>query len=332
LPGRIFLCALALAFAGLALPSTTSTADKPLVLAAIPPPPPPQWNELEGFLTGVRGRFRGVISYYIEDLQTGRTIAWNENQPLPAGSVIKLPIAVSVFEQELAGKIQLEAEVELKATDKAGGSGVLKRVRSGTRLTVANLLELMLQRSDNTATNILTDLLGLEEINGTCRRQGLTATCMPRYIMDLSARDNRIENYTSATDMGRLLKSLYAGRILDPEASGQLLEILKGQHVRDRLPRYLPRGVVVAHKTGLMKDACHDVGILYGANHDYVVAVLTTEFGSYAQAKQAIGQIGRAVYLYDAGKPITLATAARRRNLAPSPVKARPAQASRRRG
>jgi beta-lactamase class A len=192
LPRRALIIATAVAVACLSFPSTTSTAGKPVVLAAIPPLAPPQWSELDGFLAGVRGRFRGVISYYIEDLQTGRTIAWNENQPLPAASVIKLPIAVSVFEQELAGKIQLDAEVELKPTDKADGSGVLKRARSGTKLTVGNLVELMLQRSDNTATNILTDLLGLEEINGSCQRQGLTATCMPRYIMDLAARDNKI--------------------------------------------------------------------------------------------------------------------------------------------
>ncbi|MHB8835551.1 MAG: serine hydrolase [Candidatus Methylomirabilia bacterium] len=331
LPLRVFGCAVVCALAGLAFPSGTSTADKPVLLASIQAPAPPQWDELDNFLAGVRGRFRGVISYYIEDLQTGRTIAWNENQPLPAGSVIKLPIAVSVFEQELAGKIFLDAEVELKATDKADGSGVLKRTRSGTRLTVANLLELMIQRSDNTATNMLTDIIGLEEINGSCHRQGLTATSMPRYIMDLAARDNKIENYTSATDMARLLKSLYAQQILDPPTSAQLLEILKGQHVRDRLPRYLPKGVVVAHKTGLMKDACHDVGILYGRNHDFVIAVLTTEFGSYTQAKQAIGQIGRAVYQYDAGEPITVPKVVRRRNLTSSPAKIRPARASARR-
>ena len=165
LPRRAFVCAVACAVAGLAFPSWTSTADKPVLLASIQPSAPPQWADLDNFLSGVRGRFRGVISYYIEDLQTGRTITWNENQPLPAASVIKLPIAVSVFEQELAGKIQLDAEVELKPTDKASGSGVLKRARSGTKLTVGNLVELMLQRSDNTATNMLTDLLGLEEIN-----------------------------------------------------------------------------------------------------------------------------------------------------------------------
>jgi beta-lactamase class A len=310
----------ALALCGLALPSATSTADKPVVLASIPPPAPPQWGELDSYLAGVRERFRGVISYYIEDLQTGRTITWNENQQLPAGSVIKLPIAVSVFEQELAGKLQLDAEVVLKPTDKADGSGVLKRTRSGTRLTVGNLVELMLQRSDNTATNMLTDLLGLEQINDVCRRQGLTATCMPRYIMDLEARDNKVENYTSATDMGRLLKALYERRILDPPSSTQLLDILKGQHVRDRLPRYLPRGVVLAHKTGLMKDACHDVGILYGRNHDYVIAVLTTDFGSYGQAKQAIGRIGRAVYQYDAGEKITTPQTAARKK-APPPAR-----------
>jgi beta-lactamase class A len=329
LPRRALIIATAVAVACLSFPSTTSTAGKPVVLAAIPPPAPPQWSELDGFLAGVRGRFRGVISYYIEDLQTGRTIAWNENQPLPAASVIKLPIAVSVFEQELAGKIQLDAEVELKPTDKADGSGVLKRARSGTKLTVGNLVELMLQRSDNTATNILTDLLGLEEINAACRRQGLATTCMPRYIMDLQARDNRIENYTSAADMARLLKALYGRRILDEPSSVRLLEILKGQQVRDRLPRYLPSGVVVAHKTGLMKDACHDVGIIYGRNHDYVVAVLTTEFGSFTQAKQAIGQIGRAVYQYDAGERLTLPQA-KRAAKAP-PAKAKSARKSRQR-
>jgi beta-lactamase class A len=310
-----------LALLGLALPSTTSTAGKPVVVASIPPPSPPQWNELDSYLAGVRGRFRGVISYYIEDLQTGRTIVWNENQPLPAASVIKLPIAVSVFEQELAGRLELDAEVVLKATDKADGSGVLKRTRSGTKLTVASLLELMLQRSDNTATNMLTDLLGLEQINEVCRRQGLTATSMPRYIMDLEARDNKVENYTSATDMAHLLKALYERRILDGPSSTQLLDILKGQRVRDRLPRYLPRGVVVAHKTGLMKDACHDVGILYGRNHDYVIAVLTTEFGSYGQAKQAIGRIARAVYQYDAGEKITAPQTVSRKKAPPAPAK-----------
>jgi beta-lactamase class A len=126
--------------------------------------------------------------------------------------------------------------------------------------------------------------------------------------------------------MGRLLRSLYTNQILDPPTSAQLLDILKGQHVRDRLPRYLPPGVVVAHKTGLMKDACHDVGILYGRNHDYVVAVLTTEFGSYVQAKQAIGQIGRAVYQYDAGEKITIAKVVRRKNLKAAPAKAKPAK------
>jgi beta-lactamase class A len=321
------VCAL-LASAGLALPSSTSTADMPVTVASIQPSSP-RWAELEGFLAGVRGRFRGSISYYVEDLQTGEAIVWNQNQPLPAASIIKLPIAVSVFEQGQAGKLRLEDEVVLKATDKAAGSGVLKRARSGTRLTVQSLLELMLQRSDNTATNMLTDLLGLEEINAACRRQGLATTCMPRYIMDLEARDNRIENYTSAADMARLLKGLYGRRVLDAAASERLLEILKGQHVRDRLPRYLPPGVVVAHKTGLMKDACHDVGILYGRNHHYVVAVLTTGFGSFTQAKQAIGQIGRAVWQYDAGEKLTL-PAAKRGKKAP-PAKTRGAAKTRQR-
>jgi beta-lactamase class A len=288
-------------------PQAPSAAEKPVLLAAVPPAAPPQWGDLERTVGRIQTGFRGVISVYIEDLQTGRSIAYNESVPIPAASVIKVPVAVALYEQELQGKITLDTEVVLRASDKADGSGVLKRVRSGTRLTVANLLELMIQRSDNTATNLLTDLISLEEVNNSCRRQGLAVTCMPRAIMDLEARDLRsIENYTSAADMARLMKGLYFKKILDAASCDQILEIMKGQKVRDRLPRYLPPGVVVAHKTGLMNNICHDVGIIYGGNHDYVVAVLTADFPSFRYAKDAIGKVGRMVYQYDRGEPLTI--------------------------
>jgi beta-lactamase class A len=299
--------AVALALLGalhlLAFPDATSTATR----AAAPAPRAavsPQWQELATAVERVRGGFRGTLHVYVEDLQTGRTIALDEQAPVPAASLIKLPLAVALLEQRLAGKVSLEDERVLAASDKAAGSGVLRRARSGTSYTVRALLELMLQRSDNTATNMLTDLLGLEQINDSCRRQGLAVTCMPRYIMDLESRDRAIENYTSAADMARAFKALYTRSVLDAPSCDLLLGILKGQQVRDRLPRYLPSGTVVAHKTGLMNDACHDAGILYGANHDYVVAVLASDFPSFTQAKTAIGKIGQLVYRYDRGEAL----------------------------
>jgi beta-lactamase class A len=321
--GRIALSvALLLAAYALALPDTTSTATRPRQVASLPPPPPPQWEQLEESVGRLRSSFRGVVAFYIEDLQTGRTIAYNENLAIPAASLIKLPLAVSLFEQEIAGKISLDAEVTLKSSDKANGSGILRRYPPGTRLTVMNLLELMIQRSDNTATNILTDLISLDEINGSCRRQGLGATCMPRYIMDLEARDKaKIENYTSAADMARVLKALYSRKVLDPPSCARLIDVLKGQHVQDRLPRYLPPGVAVAHKTGLMNGLCHDAGIIYGQNHDYVVAVLTADFPSFGYAKDAIGRVARMVYQYDTGSPLTAPKLLRQRKpVPPKPI------------
>jgi beta-lactamase class A len=314
------VCALLLACCAFVVPDAISAAPKPRPAAPVPRPLPTQWGQLEEAVTQLRAGFRGAVSVYVEDLQTGRSIAVDPDRPIPAASLIKLPLAVAVLEQELAGKIALDTELTLKATDKADGSGVLKRYRAGTRLTVANLLELMLQRSDNTATNILTDLLGLEEINGSCRRQGLGATCMPRYIMDLEARDRKIENVTSAADMARILKGLYARKILDGPSCERLLDILKGQQVRDRLPRYLPSGVVLAHKTGLMNKQCHDAGILFGRNHDYVVVVLTADFPSFWYAKDAIGKVGRMVYRYDAGESLAPPKASPKRR-SPQPAK-----------
>ena len=285
-------------------PGATSTATK-VASPVARPVASPEWQELEAAVARVGAEFRGALHVYVEDLQTGRTIALGERDAVPAASLIKLPLAVALFEQRLAGRISLDDKKVLKTSDKAAGSGVLRRSRSGTTLTVRALLELMLQKSDNTATNMLTDLLGLEQINDSCRRQGLAVTCMPRYIMDLKSRDRAIENFTSAADMARALKALYTRSVLDGPSCDLLLEILKGQQVRDRLPRYLPRDVVLAHKTGLMNDVCHDAGILYGRNHDYVVAVLTADFPSFTQAKRAIGKIGQLVYRYDRGEALS---------------------------
>jgi len=297
------LAAVAALYLGV-FPDVTSTATK-LAVEPAAPAPTPEWRELEAAVARVRAGFRGRMHVYIEDLDSGLTIRWEDQSPVPAASLIKLPLAVALLEREMAGKVSLDDTLVLSPGDKVGGSGTLRRSRSGTRLTVRSLLEMMLQRSDNTATNMLTRLLGLEEINSSCRRQGLAETTMPRYIMDLQARDRDVENYTSAADMARTLKALYAARILDAPRCGQLLEVLKGQQVRDRLTRYLPAEIEVAHKTGLMNDVCHDAGILYGPKHDYVVAVLTEDFPSFTVAKRAIGQVGRLVWLHDRGSEFT---------------------------
>jgi len=306
-PRRLPRAAAVLGFLGalhlFAFPDATSTATPPP--APAPPAPPSRaWTELEAAVARVRAGFRGTMHLYIEELPTGRTISWDEQAPVPAASLIKIPLAIALLEQRIEGKVSLEESIVLERGDKAAGSGVLRRSRTGSTYSVLELLELMIQRSDNTATNMLTDRLGLELINDSCRRQGLAVTCMPRYIMDLAARDRDVENYTSAADMARTFKALYDRRILDAPSCDLLLGILKGQQVRDRLPRYLPRDVVVANKTGLMRDVCHDAGIIYGTRQDYVVAILTADAPSFGQAKTAIGRIAQLVYRYDRGEPL----------------------------
>ena len=239
---------------------------------------------------------KGQAGIVVEDLETGWTFIHNEDQPFPAASLVKIPILVTCFKAVEEGRLDLSEKHVLRREDRVGGSGILRRMRNGRSFTYSQLIDYMVTESDNIACNILIDRLGFDYINQVFEELGLEKTRLNRKMIDFAARDQGIENYTTAAEMTGLLDRIYHHRCFNAEISERCLAVLKRQKINDRLPRYLPKEVTVAHKTGLEKEVCHDAGIVFTPSGDYIITVLVHTWGGPGSAKIFIGRLSSYFY------------------------------------
>jgi beta-lactamase class A len=255
-----------------------------------------KWALLEkDVLRSVRD-FQGELGYVIKDLQTGRTLVRNQDRRFPAASLVKIPIMAACLKAVDEGRVSLEEVLTLKRTDKARGSGRLRASPPGTPVTVEKLLEIMITDSDNTAANMLIDLLGFDYLGLTFRELGLERTNLARKMMDFRSRAKGIENFTTPREMADILEMIYRRTCVGPQVSEKCLAVLKEQKVNDRIPRYLPRKLPIAHKTGLEHKVCHDAGIVFTEKGDILICVLTEGNTGVYIAKRMIARIASRVY------------------------------------
>ncbi len=250
--------------------------------------PDDHWLRLQERVHAQVRRFPGTAGIIIKDLKLGWVIEYNSTKLFPSASLIKIPIMATLYQAQLKGQISLDESLPLLRKLKTNGSGSLKFQKTGTRLTVRQLIFKMITESDNTATNMLTNVFGLDYYNTGFMNLGLSRTNFSRTIMDLRRRDQGVENYTTPEDMAKLLEMIYQKKLTGSE---EMLEILKCQKINDRLSVGLPHGWQIGHKTGLMRNTCHDVGIIFAPNSEYVICALTQNIRSYRRAKHFIGQI-----------------------------------------
>jgi beta-lactamase class A len=197
------------------------------------------------------------------------------------------------------GKVKLEEILVLRAQDRCGGSGKLKDSPVGTRLSIAELINLMIAESDNTAANMLIDRMGMGYLNDSFQRLGLKDTNICRKMMDFVSRRLGKENFTTASDISLLLERIYQGRLINKGYSGMCLAYLKKQKIRDRIPRELPAETEIAHKTGLERGICHDAGIVFTPAGNFLICVLTKHRQKTARtAKDFIAQLALKTYYY----------------------------------
>jgi len=239
---------------------------------------------------------KGQAGIVVEDLETGWTFIHNEDQPFPAASLVKIPILVTCFKAVEEGRLDLSEKHVLRREDRVGGSGILRRMRNGRSFTYSQLIDYMVTESDNIACNILIDRLGFDYINQVFEELGLQKTRLNRKMIDFAARDQGVENYTTAAEMTGLLDRIYHHRCFNAEISERCLAVLKRQKINDRLPRYLPKEITVAHKTGLEKEVCHDAGIVFTPSGDYIITVLVHTWIGPGSAKIFIGRLSSYFY------------------------------------
>jgi len=236
-------------------------------------------------------------SFFVKDLSfPGLTLKENSRIPFPAASIIKLPILAAAFMAIEQGLISLEERVVINHKDITNGSGRLKTYKLPYVLSFQELLEFMISVSDNTATNKVISLLGFTFINDSFIELGLDQTVLARKMMDFKQRRKGIENYTCSKDIVFILDRVYHRRLVSKKFSELALSFLKKQKVKDRIPRYLPKEVVVAHKTGLERGVVHDAGIVFSRGGNYIICVLAKKGTSFKQAKKFIAQVSLLTY------------------------------------
>lgn len=195
------------------------------------------------------------------------------DKPFVSASIIKLAILGTLLDQAQSGALSLDDMVTVSPSDMVGGTGVIQASGAGGSYTYRQLAAYMIQDSDNIATNLIIDAVGMPAVNEYASEIGLTQTVLNRRMMDFAAGD---ENYTSANDVARMLQLIYQGKLVSPDMSESALDLLKGQHDDAGLLEGLPAGSVFAHKTGTLDGVFNDGGIALAPN-PYVMVVLSSD-------------------------------------------------------
>jgi beta-lactamase class A len=274
----------------------TAVLCLPMYLAAQGHPPSAEelfGAKLTARLRAVEEQSSGVIGYAIIDLGTGRMLERNGNTVFPQASSIKIPIMIQVFEQAREGRLRLSDTVTLTAKDAVEGSGHLRLLLRTNPLTISveDLVTAMIQTSDNTATNRLIAMAGMERVNAMLDRLGFRQTRLRRIMLDAEAAARNEENVSTPVEMARIAELLYRGKAVDAPASHRMLEIMKLVSADFRAA--VPPGVPVASKPGELTGVRCETGIVYVKGRPFVLSVAASFL---REPDNPVPEVARIVY------------------------------------
>lgn len=232
----------------------------------------------ENLFVGMDSAVRNILNdgseyaVYIAYPQKSQTPYIYNSKKFRSASMIKVFILATAMELVKDGNLSLDQPMTIDAHNKVGGAGILAGYPTGTKLTMREVLRIMIIHSDNTATNMMIDLLGMNTVNEYLQMKGYNDTILQRKMMDFSGR----ENYTSAKDLGNFFLHLYNLREVNSTYDQLMLEILKDQTDTECLNTACP-DKIIAHKTGALSGLFDDGGIIYGGKNGDTVLILMTE-------------------------------------------------------
>ena len=228
----------------------------------------------------------GVAVVYMPVDAPDTGFAINGDERMRSASMIKTLIMATLLQHEADGSISLGDSHTIRESDIVGGTGSVQSMGAGTRLSLSRLAELMISQSDNVATNVLIDRLGMGAVNDEGARLGLGQTVLARKMMDTAAAAAGRENYTSASDQARILRLVASGDLVSPEASQAALAWLKEQEDSEGIAQGVP--------SGTLDSVRHDGAIVYG-KRPYVLVIMTHGMSDGA-ANSLMARVSRAVW------------------------------------
>lgn len=243
-------------------------------------------------LNGLNGRIGLAI-----DVQDGENFTINGDELFPSASLIKLPILLAGLINAKNGVLNFDQIIAITEKSKVGGSGVIQTLSSHVSLSIKDLLTLMITVSDNTATNILIDLLGMDEINSSFNQVGLTKTVLKRKMMDFAAIEQGKDNFTCPNEMIQCLKLLNGLNFtIGFEETVIAKEILKNQQFKNKLPAMMDQEkITILNKTGELPAVQHDCAIVEYRGRKIYVAVLMDQLIDPYSANQTMNRIGKQI-------------------------------------
>ena len=263
----ILALAIALAFA---VSPASATAEEP--------------PSLESRLMPLIKAHKGKVAVAVKNLKTGETFGYNEKVPMPTASLIKFPVMIETYRQSAENMVSLEKTLTLKKGDKVPGSGILtNHFSNGATFPLVDAVHLMIVFSDNTATNLVLDEIGLKSTAEAMEKMGYPNTKIHAKVFrrDTSVFPDRSKEFglgsTTAEEMVRLCEALDKKELVSPAACEAMFKHMAACDDKDKFTRFLPAGTKVAFKTGSLDEAKTSAGLIECGQGTVALCVLTNE-------------------------------------------------------
>jgi beta-lactamase class A len=253
------------------------------------------WHKLAAEVADADAHLDAVVGVAIKDLISDQTYFLNPDEVFPQASSIKTALLATMYREHQDGTLKLGDLYTVNAADLVPDSSIMGGLTPGvTRVTNRDLATMMVAVSDNSATNVLIDRVGMENVNAFLERLGLHQTRLRRKMMDLKAAQEGRENVSTPREMAALLEALYRKKVLNAALTDDFFTMLATK--KDSwIPRYLPEDLKIANKPGSLEGVRNDSGVIF-ATRPYILCVMTTYVRNERDAEEAIAKISLAAY------------------------------------
>lgn len=244
-------------------------------------------GDLKSDLDQLISKHQGKVALFAKNLKTGETVAINADEPVTTASVIKLPVMIEAFYQSKAGKLDFTKKLNLTKDEQVPGSGILAYIQPDVTLSLLDTVTLMMIVSDNTATNMTLDQVGIPNVNARIATMGLKNTYLYKKVFRKAEGPMPPDQpkfglgKTTAREMAEALESIYRCDLKDQALCDQMLKIMRGQQDRNMVPRYIesdpgiPHPEWVADKIGALNEVRNDVALVMYKGVPMIISAFT---------------------------------------------------------
>src|SRR5215470_13842204 len=254
------------------------------------------WQKLDTAIHEVDRNLDGVMGIAVKDLTSGQTLFLQPDEVFAQASTIKIAVLAELYRQAQEGKLKLTDQYVVQKSDLVQDSDIMNGLTPGvTSITLRDLATMMVAVSDNSATNVLIDRVGMENVNALLDSLGLKHTRLRRKMMDLKAAGEGRENIATPREMMTLLDALYRGKVLNKEMTDDFFTMLS-THKDSPIRRDLPPDLKMADKPGELEAVRNDSGVIFVENRPYVLCVMMAYLRNEREGEQAISEVSVATY------------------------------------